>query len=463
MMAIVKKTFQLLCLTHRYLSANGGLSGIGPLWLKTRAIWRREGIAGISRRVKKLGKKFDPHLRKPSLIALLAPKNDKSRQLSDILRQAFSAPGALVIDHQYGGGANDYRRVRVEEFLRQDISVLVATWDIFNNKLDLEAHIPGEERKILDFESPNLTDLLGQNLMNFRHILVNDLVLWSISGDKKIRGHHHALPRLLEAILAIRAKNGSRLEIAINEFYCLCPNYILLQNDQAYCGLPDEGCRECLAKSAYNIPADIDLGKWRAVWQALFDHADEVRAFSQSSLDIMRKKFKIPDNVGTVKPHVPLAAFAGGYNPPQSGPMRVGVLGNIAWHKGSGIVEELAGLLKPDESIVVIGQLNASGPTPANVKIHGAYKREELPKLFEDYGVTAALVPSIWPETFCYTVQECMQLGVPLVVFPLGAQAERVKTYTKGKIATGVSASEALAALRELDWKRKNGMPGQSS
>lgn len=48
--------------------------------------------------------------------------------------------------------------------------------------------------------------------------------------------------------------------------------------------------------------------------------------------------------------------------------------------------------------------------------------------------ITKFLVPSICPETFSYTTDEIMQMGYPLIVFNLGAPAERVKNYEFGKV-----------------------------
>ena len=44
------------------------------------------------------------------------------------------------------------------------------------------------------------------------------------------------------------------------------------------------------------------------------------------------------------------------------------------------------------------------------------------------------LVPSICPETFSYTTEEAIKMGLPIAVFDIGAPAERVKSYGKGII-----------------------------
>jgi len=68
------------------------------------------------------------------------------------------------------------------------------------------------------------------------------------------------------------------------------------------------------------------------------------------------------------------------------------------------------------------------------IKVLGPYKREELPDIIEREGIEMVLFPSIWPETFSYVTEETIAMGLPVIVFNLGAPYERVKEYKKGKI-----------------------------
>ena len=105
----------------------------------------------------------------------------------------------------------------------------------------------------------------------------------------------------------------------------------------------------------------------------------------------------------------------------------------------------------PEESLLVIGELDDN----EGIEATGAYSRDDLPRIMEREQITACLIPSIWPETWCYVAQEIMQMQLPLVVFPLGAQAERARTYAHGLVAEATNAAAALKALRELDRRRR--------
>jgi glycosyltransferase involved in cell wall biosynthesis len=43
-------------------------------------------------------------------------------------------------------------------------------------------------------------------------------------------------------------------------------------------------------------------------------------------------------------------------------------------------------------------------------------------------------MPSIWPETFSYVAHEIKSMGLPMVTFNLGAQADLAKSYEKGYV-----------------------------
>lgn len=64
-------------------------------------------------------------------------------------------------------------------------------------------------------------------------------------------------------------------------------------------------------------------------------------------------------------------------------------------------------------------------------------------------------VPSIWPETYLYTLSLAFALRCPPVVFDLGAQAERVRAENFGVIlpyaltADIPALNDSLLALRE--------------
>ena len=85
-----------------------------------------------------------------------------------------------------------------------------------------------------------------------------------------------------------------------------------------------------------------------------------------------------------------------------------------------------------------------------NVRVTGPYRREDLPGLLNQHKVNVVLFPSIIPETFSYVTQEIISLECPIVCFDLGGQAEQVRRYELGRIASAMTAESALQAIEEL-------------
>ena len=177
--------------------------------------------------------------------------------------------------------------------------------------------------------------------------------------------------------------------------------------------------------------------------------SDKFVTFSQSTLDIYRRAYPQlqPENT-LIVPHIV------GYMPrraevQQKERLRIGVVGQIGFHKGAEFVKQLAYEIKKTElpaDIVIIGAIEASCPSGV-VTQTGPYEQSDLPDLLEDNGVNIILFPSIWPETFSYVVQEMVELGYPIACFNLGAPAERLKNYQKGLILSSMSAGNVLQEL----------------
>lgn len=446
-----RKPFVLASLVKKFLSIHGGMEALPYLWKKIKSEYAAGGFGSLYEKIHDFRQNNEGSFDKPLLRKILEGKKFYAHW-HDKFKKAFDGKNSvLVIDHMYGGGANAYREKRIEKFLDDGNAVLVATWDFFGKHLAGEARLPNDGGR-LSFRASGLDKILNQDILRFDKILLNNIVLWSTPN---LHGsHYHALPDILEIVRKIREKNGAFLEYDVNDYYAICPSWPLVNETGKYCGLPNDParCTRCLVKGQWRVPDDFDLAAWRSAWQKIFVDAGEVRAFASAPLELLNQIFNIPAEKCKIVPHTPLGNWSEGYNIPQSGPMRIAVIGDIGRHKGADIVRELATMLKDGEKLAVIGELE--GEHPGNVQVYGRYDREELPNLLRDYGITVALLPSVCPETFCYTAQECEMLGLPFVVFPLGAQAERAAKCENAFVARDMSAEAALEGLRELDKKR---------
>jgi hypothetical protein len=123
----------------------------------------------------------------------------------------------------------------------------------------------------------------------------------------------------------------------------------------------------------------------------------------------------------------------------------VAVLGAIGPDKGARRLERLVALARDRDvpvRFVLIGYMDTRN-TPwqaddARFTVHGRYDRGDLPALLRHYRVALVLYPSAGPETFSYTLSETWAAGLPVLVPPIGALAERV-----GRTGAGWVMSDA--------------------
>jgi glycosyltransferase involved in cell wall biosynthesis len=97
-------------------------------------------------------------------------------------------------------------------------------------------------------------------------------------------------------------------------------------------------------------------------------------------------------------------------------------------------------------TIAVIGKL-APGYAHRAIEALGTYRPDDLPAILRDRTIHVAWVPSIWPETYCYVVDELMAAGVPLACFDLGAPPERVRKYARGLVLPDMDPVRAVNQL----------------
>src|SRR5262249_6339230 len=61
-----------------------------------------------------------------------------------------------------------------------------------------------------------------------------------------------------------------------------------------------------------------------------------------------------------------------------------------------------------------------------NVSCTGPYRESEVFDLMERERCHCAFFPSVWPETYCYTLSIALRAQLPPIAFDLGAQAARI-------------------------------------
>ena len=85
------------------------------------------------------------------------------------------------------------------------------------------------------------------------------------------------------------------------------------------------------------------------------------------------------------------------------------------------------------------------------VFITGPYPPEAAEKVIAKLHADLAFIPSIWPETWCFTLSEAWRAGLYTIAFDLGAQTERIRASGRGALLPlGLPAARVNDML--LNW-----------
>jgi glycosyltransferase involved in cell wall biosynthesis len=347
----------------------------------------------------------------------------------------------LVLDHDLGGGANNYREGLIRERMADGCGTLLLSFHLLSLQYSLEICTPGGRQR---FSISGLDVLI--------RLAEEGLISESFYNNAVSFEHPEDVPDLL---VTLRSVYAIPLTLAMHDYYPICPSHFLLDASERYCGVPDiETCSHCLPKIDFwfvSFFESRDIRLWRSKWGACLETADTVLCFSHATRDLLLRAY--PD-LNTDR--IDVVPHATGFFPARkpkldmSTGLHIGILGEIGPHKGCDIVKALSEEIVSQNAatrISVIGTLEADCD-PAVVTETGPYEASGLVDLVEASGANVFLFPSIWPETFSYVVDELMQLDVPVVCFDMGAPAERLRHYPKGKLIPLANARDILSQLK---------------
>lgn len=351
----------------------------------------------------------------------------------------------FFLDHDYGGGANLYRNRIIEEKIASGWGVLVLVYNI--STLSYKLIVRGR-RGVFSYRISGYDFIFSLlNYIKINEIIYNTGV--SFCNPETIPGF----------LVSLKLKSGAKLITLAHDFFPVCPSHFLIDDNGIYCDIPDPSiCISCLRHNSYGFTKLFesgDINEWRDKWGGLIIASDRLRFFSGNTLKLYKKVYPQLDNKKTsIVPH------SVDYLPKrmlitQKEHLRIGVIGQIGYHKGAKVVRELSQKIHDEQypvKIIVIGTIEDSCPSDV-VTQTGPYERSQLPALIQKCGVNVILFPSIWPETFSYVVQEMIELAYPVACFDLGAPADRIRNYQSGLILSSMSPASILKEL--IDFHRQ--------
>ena len=368
-------------------------------------------------------------------------KNKDIRMLLQMMVDMHEKKSLLCFDHDLGGGATSYLEQKKKEWYQQDTCITTVRYNYVQRKFYLDFE-NGDIKLTYTFRV--FDELLeASKWLHWDELWINELVTYPDLWD------------CMETIKELKDMHGASLIMLMHDYFSVCPTINLVTEDFHYCGMPGgKTCQECYNKKNYKEEYGCtSQAEWAQKWAAFFKDCDEVRAFSEDTyqrvVECFGKDLKL-----TLVPHQVNHMIPIHKSHTHSDTITIGLLGVLINHKGSDLVEAMLQRIEEQNlniRIVLIGKVMG---TSMNKYKHfhatGPYHVSDLPKLVYENDIDIFMTASIWPETFSYTTEEVMKMGLPIASFDLGAPAERIKRYEKGLILSDRKEDVVLQEISDF-------------
>jgi glycosyltransferase involved in cell wall biosynthesis len=243
--------------------------------------------------------------------------------------------------------------------------------------------------------------------------------------------NHH--PSIFEIIHTL----GVPYDAYVHDYTWFCPRVALVGRGDRYCGEPPpKSCAVCVNTFGTYLSDPIGVDALLKRSRLVLARARRVIAPSADAAARMSRHFVgiHPESV----PHEDDDAIA---EPPPiprvSGTVVVCVAGGIGVHKGYDVLlgcARDAAKRALDLRFVVVGTTIGDQRLidTGRVFITGPYQQNEVVALVREQSAALALLPSIWPETWCLTLGELWRAGLRVAAFDIGAPAARIRNTGRG-------------------------------
>ncbi|WP_242010112.1 glycosyltransferase [Acetobacter conturbans] len=370
----------------------------------------------------------------------------------------------LMVTHDYGGGVERVVRRRARELADAGTRTVLIRPVQGGCRLDEWSDEEDTHKDAGETTFPNLRFSLPQEWSRLLRLLTADPVdhiEWHHAS-----GHHMAM-RELASVLDVP------YDVYVHDYIWFCPRISLMGVAGRYCGEPDEaGCENCLTTLGRKVDDDTPIADYVARSAVELGDARTVIVPSGDTATRMRRHFPalapVVEPLEEDRPDLPLDRFCafsseGAFRqqpvtglPRVPGRFRICVVGAIGKEKGYDILLAAAREAREQDrplEFVIIGHTpdDAALMETGRVHVTGFYKEEEAVALVRAQKADYALIPSVWPETWCFTLGVAWRAGLNVAAFDLGAVADRIRTTGRGHIVPpGVSADRLNVILTSL-------------
>jgi GT2 family glycosyltransferase/glycosyltransferase involved in cell wall biosynthesis len=361
---------------------------------------------------------------------LEADDSERGRMRLDLFRLAKDAgPDSMIfVSHALSGGVATHIE-QMEKRLR-DLAINV-----------VHIRVGVKNRWSIEIASGSKTAPYCPNLRPISFNQIRSLLREFLAWLNPMAIHIHSLVGFdwvaTQGFLDLVRNSGLPYYFTLHDYSEVCHRSNLVAPNNQFCGLPDvSACQLCVSGDR-SYPEAIDPVVRRRAYDdflqgaaAVFAPSDDIR----KRLEAAGASYEI-----ALRPHEePPWDDAPVMRPPRK-PKLIDIvaIGAIGPHKGSRVLLNLAREAKARSLPIryhIVGYSDlTSEMTGAGVTETGRYDSEtEAIDWLTKIKPSCVFLPSIWPETFCFTLSMAFALEIPPVVFDLGAQAERVRAANFG-------------------------------
>ena len=261
---------------------------------------------------------------------------------------------------------------------------------------------------------------------------------------------HHIMNHYFDIFDIIKEKNIPYV-VSLHDFYFICPTFVLLENNEKYCGDMDKpDCLSCLKKTK-NIEGEF-IEHWRKLSYKALKNAKQLIAPTNSAIEIFNKYFK-DLKIQSIEHGVDYIEV----NPeklPVNERKNIAFIGGINKIKGIDFLKDFIQEVNKEESKYILHLFGSTSEdnlnkSNGNYIFHGRYNREDITKLLKENNIDIVVLLAIWPETYSYTLTESLMAEIPVIALDYGALAERISKNDFGWILDRDAKFEDI--LNKLD------------
>ena len=358
----------------------------------------------------------------------------KRKPLADIYRRMDWArllrlkreSNVLVVSHNRGGGTERHIQEDIERLVAEGFGVFLMRPEAGNPENVVIGH--HAVRCLPNLPSFKMDDA-GYLKTALQELGVTEI--HSHSFVDFVKDAPSVLERLVKAM-------DLRWEMKLHDYEVVCPRINLIDDNGVYCGERGEfDCNKCLATHGSDFDV-TDISEWREKRERSLLAASRVIVPDRDVADRINNYY--PSVKIEVAPHEALDGGIINIRAPvvmPGGKLRVVVVGALSKMKGFDVLlrcaRDAARRDLPVEFMLMGYSLNDRLLEEAGVHVTGKYKDSHAVEKLRGMQPHVVWLPSVWPETYSYTLSLALSSGFPVFAFNIGAISRRLTSLGMGQ------------------------------